>query len=255
MKNITFIGAGNVATILSYELKQKGYNIVEIWSKTENSAKNLSEKLSCDYTTKLDDLKACDLFIVSVKDEYTYEVIKNIPKLKIPIVHTSGSIGVDIFPNKKNFGVFYPLQTFTKDVNLDFNNLPICIEANNKNLEKELVKIAKSISSNINLIDSIQRSKIHVSAVISCNFSNHMLSIAEHLMRKNNLDFNLLKPLIEHTFKKALIKSPKKVQTGPAIRKDYKTIQKHIDFLSDEKNISELYKKISNNIMSLSKNE
>ena len=255
MKNITFIGSGNVVTILSYELKQKGYNIVEIWSNTEKSAKTLANKLSCDYTTKLDNLKICDLFIVSVKDEFVHEVIKSIPKLKIPIVHTSGSVGIDIFSNKKNFGVFYPLQTFTKDVNIDFNNLPIFIEANNKILEKKLVKIAKSISSNIHLIDSIQRSKIHIAAVISCNFSNHMLSIAEHLMSKNNLNFNLLKPLIEQTFKKALIKSPKKVQTGPAIRNDYQTIEKHIDYLSDEENISEIYKMISNNIMFLNNNE
>ena len=227
MKNITFIGSGNVATILSMELQKNGYNILEICSKKQKSAKILADKLSCGYSVDLKNLKNPDLFIVAVKDEHIKDTIKLIQNKEIPIVHTSGSVGLDVFSNKNNFGVFYPLQTFSKEVSLNFNNLPICIEANNELIQKNLIKIGNSISSNIHLVDSKKRKKIHIAAVISCNFTNHMLTISESLMKENELKFDLLKPLIRETLEKALANSPNKVQTGPAIRKDLEIVQKH----------------------------
>ena len=152
MKNITFIGSGNVATILSMELQRKGYNILEVWSKTEKSAKILADKLSCNYCVDLKNLKNPDLFIVSIKDEYIKDIVSLIQNKETPIVHTSGSIGIDVFSNNNNFGVFYPLQTFSKEVSLNFNNLPICIEGNNELIQKDLIKIGNSISSNVHLV-------------------------------------------------------------------------------------------------------
>ena len=255
MKNITFIGSGNVATILSMELQRKGYNILEVWSKTEKSAKILADKLSCNYCVDLKNLKNPDLFIVSIKDEYIKDVVSLIQNKEIPIVHTSGSVGLDVFSNNNNFGVFYPLQTFSKEVPLKFNNLPICIEANNELTQKDLIKIGKSISSNVHLVDSKQREKIHIAAVISCNFTNHMLTISESLMKENELKFDLLKPLIRETFEKALTNSPKKVQTGPAVRKDLGIIQKHINLLSYDDKLKKLYSLISRHITSFKSSE
>lgn len=249
MKNITFIGSGNVATILSMELQRKGYNILEVWSKTEKSAKILADKLSCNYCIDLKNLKNPDLFIVSIKDEYIKDIVSLIQNKETPIVHTSGSIGIDVFSNNNNFGVFYLLQTFSKEVPLNFNNLPICIEANNELTQKDLIKIGNSISSNVHLLDSKQREKLHIAAVISCNFTNHMLTISESLMKENKLEFDLLKPLIKETLEKALANSPKKVQTGPAIRKDLEIVQKHINLLSYDNKLKELYSLISKHII------
>ena len=99
--------------------------------------------------------------------------------------------------------MFYPLQTFSKEVPLNFKNLPICIEGNNELTQKDLIKIGNSISSNVHLLDSKQREKLHIAAVISCNFTNHMLTISESLMKENKLEFDLLKPLIKETLEKA----------------------------------------------------
>lgn len=255
MKNITFIGSGNVATILSSEFQRKGYNIVEIWSKSEKSAKILSNKLSCNHCIDLKNLKKTDLFIVAVKDDYIEDVVSLIHYKDTPIVHTSGSVGIDVFSTKNNFGVFYPLQTFSKEASFNFNNLPICIEANNDLLQKILIEIAKSISLNVQLVDSKQREKLHIAAVISCNFTNHMLSISERLMKENKLEFDLLKPLIKQTLDKSLTNSPNKVQTGPAVRKDLKIVEKHINLLSYDDKLKELYYLISKHIISSKSDE
>ena len=255
MKNITFIGSGNVATILSMELQRNGYNILEIWSKTEKSAKILANKLSCSYCIDLKNLKNTDLFIVAIKDDHIKDIVNLIQNKETPIVHTSGSVGIDIFSNKNNFGIFYPLQTFSKDVSVNFNNLPICIEANNELTQKYLIKIGNSISSNIHLVDSIQREKLHIAAVISCNFSNHMWAISENLMKEGELEFDLLKPLIKETLEKALANSPNKVQTGPAVRKDLEIVQKHINLLSYDDKLKKLYSLISRHIISYKSRE
>ncbi|MAO70944.1 MAG: NADP oxidoreductase [Flavobacteriales bacterium] len=250
MKNITFIGAGNVATILSMELQRNGYNILEVWSKTEKSAKILADKLSCSYCVDLNNLKSPDLFIVAIKDDHIRDIVNIIQNKETPIVHTSGSVGIDVFSNKNNFGVFYPLQTFSKEFSLNFNNLPICIEANNELTQRDLIKIGNSISSNIHLVDSKQREKLHIAAVISCNFTNHMLTISEGLLKDSELEFDLLKPLIKETLEKALSNSPENVQTGPAFRKDLEIVQKHINLLSYDDKLKKLYSLISKHIIS-----
>lgn len=249
MKKITFIGAGNVASLLSSKLRHKGFEIVEIWSKTEKSARDLALKLDCNFTTSLNNLQHTDLFIISVKDDFIKETIHLITDKETPIVHTSGSVGIDVFSNKNNFGVFYPLQTFSKEIEMDFESLPICIESNNPNLESHLIELANSITKSVHKLNSEQRKKIHIAAVFACNFSNHMFSISEDIMKKNNLDFNLLKPLIENTFQKIRKNSPKDTQTGPAFREDKKVMEDHLKQLENMKELKELYSKISESII------
>lgn len=255
MKKITFIGAGNVASVLSSKLSDKGFEIVEIWSKTEKSARELALKLDCNFTTNLNDLQHTDLFVLALKDDFIKETVHLITDKETPIVHTSGCIGIDIFSNKKNSGVFYPLQTFTKEIEMDFANLPICIEANNPKLESDLIEIANSITTSIHKLNSEQRKNIHIAAVFACNFSNHMLSISEDIMKKNNLDFNLLKPLIETTFQKIRHNSPKDIQTGPAFREDKKVIGDHLKQLENKREFKEVYSKISESIINFKNNE
>lgn len=249
MKKITFIGSGNVASNLSIELRNKGYEIVEVWSKSENSAKKLSKKLNCNWSADLKKLKYTHLFIVSIKDDFIEHVISQIQDKKTPIIHTSGSIGLDVFEENSSFGVLYPLQSFNKEMPSNFKEVPICIESNDKNLEKDLYKMGSHISESVHLINSYQRQILHLSAVFACNFSNHMIRISEEILKENSLDFNLLKPLIYNTINRIHTNSPKKTQTGPAIREDYRTIEKHIELLKDNSQLKRIYSEITDNII------
>ena len=249
IKNITFIGSGNVATHLSISLQDKGINIVEIWSKTTKSAVLLSEKLKCNYITDLNNLSSTDLLIVSVKDDVISEVISKIKDKNINIVHTSGSVDLDVLEDFSNYGVFYPLQSFNKEVEVDFSITPICIESKTSEFSDSLKELASKISDSINFINSEQRKQLHIAAVFACNFTNHILSISESILKKSDLDFNLLKPLIEHTFNKIKDSSPSEVQTGPAKREDYNTIEKHLNLLEGKSDLKIIYSKITNHII------
>lgn len=245
MKKIVLVGSGNVATHLGISLKEKGNNILQVISKNKKNAKTLADRLSCNYSNNLNNLREADLIIVSVSDYAISEVMNQIPE--IPVVHTSGSVDLDVCSNLHS-GVFYPLQTFNKNIYINLSEVPICIEANNAEFEKELVILAKSISNNIVLMNSNERKKIHIAAIFACNFSNHMYSISDEILSKLNIDFKLLLPLINQTVKKLNSNKAIDVQTGPAKRGDLEIINKHINLISDE-TIKELYQKISESII------
>ena len=247
MKNIILVGSGNVATHLGIALQNCNYKIVQVYSRSIENAKKLAQKLNTNFTNNLTQLKTADLIIVSVNDDAISTVLS---KLKnTAIVHTSGSIGIDVFePNFSDFGVFYPLQTFNKDIELTISEIPFCIEGSSKAFEKELIEIAKNLSSNVITMNSEQRKQLHIAAVFACNFSNQMFSIADNLLAEKDIDFKILLPLIKQTITKLNTNKPKAVQTGPAKRKDIKIIQEHINLIQQE-DIKELYQKISNNII------
>ena len=262
IKNITLIGAGNVATNLAHLFLKNNLVIEQVYSKQLNSAKKISEFTNSSATDKISEInKNSDLYIISVNDNSYTDIIN---KLKIKktafIVHTSGSININIFKNKfTNYGVFYPLQTFTKNKILDFNEIPLCIEANTHENLQTLNNFASQFSNNINLINSEQRKIIHLSAVFACNFTNHMIDIAYRINEQNNINPDILIPLITETIKKTTENHPKNNQTGPAKRNDNKIISEHIDMLNkiftakDLKNIAKLYSFVSRNIQDLNK--
>lgn len=247
MKNIILVGSGNVATYLGIALKNCNYNIVQVYSRSIENAKKLAQKLNTNFTNDLTQLKSTDLIIVSVNDDAISTVLS---KLKnTAIVHTSGSVRMDVFePNFSDFGVFYPLQTFNKEIELAISETPFCIEGNSKAFEKELIEIAKNLSSNVITMNSVQRKQLHIAAVFACNFSNHMYSIADDLLAKKNIDFSILLPLIRQTVQKLEANSPKEVQTGPAKRKDLQTIKNQINLLEDD-DLRNIYKLITNQIL------
>jgi len=148
-----------------------------------------------------------------------------------------------------NFGVFYPLQTFSKQKKIKFRNIPFCIEANNKKNENILKNIADKISDKVFIINSEQREYIHIAAVFSCNFTNYFYSVSEKLLKKNNIDFNILLPLIQETTQKIKKFKPSEVQTGPAARNDIKIIKKHLEKLKKNPEQQKLYNLISKNII------
>ena len=247
MKNIILLGSGNVATHLGIALKNNNYTIVQVYSKSIKNAKILANKLDAHFTNDLSKLKSADLIIVSINDDAILSVISQIKNTAI--VHTSGSIGLNVFKEQfSNYGVFYPLQTFNKEVDINISEIPFCIEGNSLEFEKQLTEIAKALSNNVVKMNSQQRKQLHIAAVFACNFSNHMYSIADDLLAKNDIDFKILLPLIRKTITNLESNKPKEVQTGPAKRKDTAIIQEHIATIK-EKEINELYQKITANII------
>ena len=247
MKNIILIGSGNVATHLGIALQNCNYKIVQVYSRDIENAKRLAQKLNTNFTNDLTQLKDANLIIISVNDDAISDVLSQLKNTAI--VHTSGSIGINIFSdNFSNCGVFYPIQTFNKEVDVNISEVPFCIEGNSLHFENQLTQIAKRISKNVVVMDSEQRKQLHIAAVFACNFSNQMFAIADDLLAEKNIDFEILLPLIKQTIAKLDKNKPKTVQTGPAMRNDKTIIQEHINLIQ-EKEIKVLYQKISANII------
>ncbi|OFX83420.1 MAG: hypothetical protein A2W99_12875 [Bacteroidetes bacterium GWF2_33_16] len=247
---IVILGAGNVATHLAIAFFKSNNKVRFVYNRSINSAKELALQINAEYS---DDLKHvpsdADLYLISVKDD-AIEGIAN--KLNIKhgiIVHTAGGISLDIFANTfENFGVFYPLQTFTKSRKIDLSEVPILIEANNEITKSKLFQLAFNITKSVFEIDSEKRKAIHLAAVFSCNFVNHMYFISSELMQNSNSTFDLLKPLIIETVNKAIEMQPENAQTGPALRNDKKVIENHIKMLSRYPEFENIYRFVSDSI-------
>ncbi len=255
IKKLGFIGAGNVAWHLSIVLNKSGLNIVQVISRTLDSAQKLGDKVSAEFSDSLDDMsKEVDLWIIAIPDDAIQTVCKRFPFIPKFAVHTSGSIALEVLEGKaKEIGVFYPLQTFSKQREVNMQEVPFCIEAENRGFFDNLEFLAKQISSKVYPISSKERRELHLAAVFACNFTNAMYTIAEDLLEQKNLDFEILHPLIEETAQKAIDNSPKEMQTGPAIREDDKTINNHLKGL-DNQEYQKLYRLMSDIIKQRNKN-
>lgn len=249
--NIVLIGAGNVASHLGIHLKKAGHNIEQVFSKHIDNAEELANVLDATYTNKLSEInKEADLYILAVKD---YAIDDVILELRLPdkiVVHTSGAVpllGMEHI--SKKCGVFYPFQTFTKESAVDFATIPIFIEASDKATEKVLLEVAQSLSKLSQVVKSEQRKALHLAAVYVNNFTNHMFHIAQSILQKEKLPFELLYPLIKETVTKAGKHKPYDIQTGPARRDDWKTIDEHLHFLEDSPEFREVYLVLTESIM------
>jgi predicted short-subunit dehydrogenase-like oxidoreductase (DUF2520 family) len=164
-------------------------------------------------------------------------------------MHTAGSVPMDVFRDKAtNYGVLYPLQTFTKSRSLDYSQIPFLTEANTPENLRMINHIATSVSKLVMEASSTQRLYLHLAAIFASNFSNHMYVLAEKLSNEYNMPFDLLKPLIAETTSKALGMSPQIAQTGPAVRGNTAVMERHLDLLKDRPKLQELYRMISGSI-------
>ena len=246
LKNITLIGSGNVATHLGRALYDKGFSIHQVYSPNKDNAFELAVAVSA---MPCDDLKfitdESDVYIICVKDEAIAEVANQITfKYKL-VVHTAGSIGMEVLDCFEQHGVLYPLQTFSKKTTLHIHAVPFCIEANNALAKKQLIELANQLSPKVHEITSEQRKKIHLAAVFACNFSNYCYGVAAKILTESDIDFELLKPLILETAQKIQHQSPQKAQTGPAQRNDQATINNHLQLLENSKHYQEIYELMS----------
>lgn len=249
-ENIVLIGAGNIAFNLGNALYRKGFQIVQVYNRSIFSAEELAFKLRCEATNNLNDIrKDADLYIIAVSDSALPLLANELNLDSKLVVHTSGTSSMDVLhPISSNIGVFYPLQTFTKDKLLKFKQIPILLEANSTENEDILLEIAGTISNDVRFHTSEERRIAHLAAVFACNFTNYMYAVAESILEENGMEFNLLYPLIRRTAKKIKRNDPRSIQTGPAVRNDQITIEKHLQLLNNNPEIKELYKILSNSI-------
>ena len=244
------IGAGSVATHLSMALKDAGHIILQVYSRTNSSAMQLAELMKCDSTINLNTVrKDADLYILALSDEAVVDFTSKFSFPQAMAIHLSGGLEKELFKGKiQNYGVIYPVQTFSKSRDIDFKFIPLCIEANNPETEEFLLSLAGQLSTSIHILNSAQRQMIHLAAVYCCNFVNHFYDIASRILKENDLAFELLYPLIVETAEKVQGNLPGDVQTGPAKRNDQAIINKHLKLLSSNLRYQSLYSELSKSI-------
>jgi predicted short-subunit dehydrogenase-like oxidoreductase (DUF2520 family) len=245
---IVIIGSGNVAEHLLRAFKNSiNSEVIQIYSRNNAIGEELGNSFNIEFTNNAGNLKNADLYLISINDAAIAEVSASLPFSNKLVAHTSGATSIENIAKVNRQAVFYPLQSFTKGKEIDFTQIPICLEAKNNDDLEILTEIAKSISNTVKNISSEQRKYIHASAVFVNNFTNHLFSIGKTIAEQNNIDFNLLKPLIKETVQKLEYKTPKEAQTGPAVRGDKETMEKHLELIQD-KTHKEIYKLISDSI-------
>ena len=253
--SIVFIGAGNLATNLAKAMYRNGFRIEQIYSRTKESAKALADLVEAEYTTELAEVAMdAQLYIVALKDTALVELLPQIAagKERSLLVHTAGSIPMGIWEGMtQRYGVFYPMQTFSKQREVDFREIPFFIESNSPEDTMLLKAIASVLSEKVYEATSEQRKSLHLAAVFTCNFTNHMYALSAELLKKYNLPFDVMLPLIEETARKVHVLEPKLAQTGPAIRYDENVISGHLKMLADEPEVQQLYQSISESIYRL----
>ena len=255
---IVFLGSGNLATNLSLALKAAGEDIIQIFSRTKENAQALADKLHCDSCTSINDIRTdADVYIFSVKDDALPSLIEQLtehlanshhltPNTQHPIfLHTAGSVPMSVFsdntltPNthhpSPNYGVLYPMQTFSKDRSVNFREIPCFVEACDSDTLETIKGIASKVSDHVLEMSSDKRKKLHLAAVFACNMVNHCYRLAEKVLEEEGIDFSLYQPLIQETANKVRELSPRKAQTGPMVRYDKTIMEAQIALINDER--------------------
>lgn len=256
MNRVVIIGSGNLAEALARALAAaRGLQLVQIHARNEERGREVAHIAGCAWSGDPAALAPADLYLIAVSDRAVAEVAERLP---IPhgaaVAHTAGSVPMEAIPAKfARRGVFYPMQTFTKGRAVDFRPIPIFLEASTPELLAELEEVAQRLSDRVIPADSERRSKIHLAAVFACNFANHMYALGEEIARSAGLDFDVLRALVAETAAKACdAASPRNVQTGPAVRGDRTTQERHEALIADPR-MKEIYQTISQNIWETSR--
>jgi len=254
--SLSFAGAGKVATALCRELYRKKFKISQVYSRSARGAEELAGYCMASSISRPEYSNDTSLIIVAVPDHKLAEVLHAI---KCPdetvVAHTAGSFGLDIFPDYlKHTGVLYPLQTFTAGREIDFGSVPFFIEASDERSSSLLSSVAGSIGAGVYHSDTVHRRLLHLAAVFACNFTNHLLENSKDIAEKAGFDFDVLKPLITETFRKAVELGPENSQTGPAVRNDTVTINKHRELIADSERLLKVYEVLTESILNYYKN-
>jgi predicted short-subunit dehydrogenase-like oxidoreductase (DUF2520 family) len=249
--NISFAGAGRVAGALCREMYLSSCNIELVVSKSRGNGHSLADLCEAAWSNELVFPNTTNIIIVSVPDRILGDVLKKIDCGSDTLVaHTAGSIGFEVFPEKiKRKGIFYPLQTFSKERYVSFIDLPFFLESSDEQSMVILEDLAKIIGGIVYYADTERRRILHLAAVFVCNFTNHMLTLGKEVAKNSGFTFEVLEPLIRETISKAIDIGPENSQSGPAVRHDHNTIEKHLELLSFSPEMKEIYNEITHSII------
>lgn len=248
---IVIIGAGNVATVLGRAIKNAGHEIIQVISRSMETAQVLADELGCSATSRFAEVdKTAHLFLVAMSDAALNDLKEKFNVGDKMIVHTAGSVSLEVLKDiSTNYGVLYPLQSLRKENKNASVGIPLLIDGNNDNAIFTIGEFAKTISSQVSFANDEQRVKLHVAAVVTSNFANHLFCLAAEYCKSEHLDFNMLQPLIQETASRLRDHSPCDMQTGPAARKDIVTLDKHLRILTAYPKLRTVYLRMTDSIM------
>lgn len=247
---IVIIGSGNVATVLGRLFNRNGHQVIQVMSRHHNNAKLLADELGCNYTNYdgITDMSA-DLYLVAITDGVLFDLNKSFKLGNKLIVHTAGSVSKEVLKEiSTNYGVLYPFQSLRKEMDV-VPQIPLMVDGNTEDATILIEDFAKTLSPLVKRTTDEERLKLHVAGVVVNNFTNHLYAVAEDFCNKENIDFKLLFPLMQETTRRITIYSPKAVQTGPAVRNDVFTLDKHLRILGAYPKLKYLYLKLTDSIM------
>lgn len=249
--NIVMIGAGRVATHLGLALQEAGERVVQVFSRTQESAQKLAVGLQCPATCHTDEvLPEADLYVFSVKDSALALLASQLAqRCRGTFVHTAGSMPIGVFPPEvQHCGVLYPMQTFSHERAVCFRTIPCFLEATDEPTLQLLQGLCRKLSDQVFELSGEGRRHLHLAAVFACNFSNHCYAIAAQLLERQGLPFSCMLPLIGETASKAALMAPQEAQTGPAARGDENVMSAQLQLLTADPLWADIYRKMSESI-------
>lgn len=254
---IVLIGAGNLATHLGRALLEAGHDILQVYSRTAESASTLSTLVGGAPVTDIKQVRGdADVYVLAIRDSVLPDLIPQLCEGKMDkvFVHTAGSVHMDIFRGMAlHYGVLYPMQTFTKAREVDFSEIPCFVEGNDTLAQEVISVLAHSVSPKVYMLSSEERRFLHLAAVFACNFTNHCYDISSEILAKHGIPFSVMLPLIDETAAKVHELSPRESQTGPALRFDEGIIREQSMLLRDNPLLRDLYERLSLNVNLFSK--
>ena len=246
---IVIIGTGNTATVLGRKIQTSGHAVLQVVGRNETSTGELASELQCAGTTDPVNIdRNADLYIIAIADKALPAVHEWLQLDKKMVVHTAASVSKDVLRNlSRNYGVLYPLQTLRKEQK-HLPEIPFLVDGNTADDLALVQDFAGTLSSQVLVADDATRLKMHVAAVFASNFTNHLYMLAEDFCKKERMEFSLLLPLIAETARRLEELSPRVSQTGPAIRNDNDTIQRHLQILKDHPSLKNIYEQLTGSI-------
>ena len=249
---IALIGSGRVASCMGPRLRQAGHTVTGVYSRTPANADKLAKVVGAPAFDRLESLPEANVYLVMLTDDALIKLAPAIVKgrEKSLFLHTAGSVPMDLWKEAgaKRYGVLYAMQTFSKGADIDWPEVPVFVEGCNPDELRIVTSLASDLSGKVTELSSEGRKKLHVAAVFTCNFSNHMYAIAQKLLATEGVPFSVMLPLVRETARKVESMSPEDAQTGPAVRGDRKVMDQHLELLKEYPEYAELYRLISTDI-------
>ena len=246
---IVLVGAGRVASCMGPRLKQAGCVIAGVFSRTPGHAQALADALGAPAFSSLENLPASDIYLTMLTDDALVQLAPDIVRGREQalFLHTAGSVDMDVWKaaGAVRYGVMYAMQTFTKGVQVDWQQVPVFIEGSSPKELESVRELALDLSASVTPLSSKGRKKLHIAAVFACNFANHMYAISEQLLNEEGVPFSVMLPLVRETARKVEGISPLKAQTGPAVRGDRKVIGEHLELLKEHPELADIYRLVS----------